>query len=190
MKSKETGLTEGNETMNMNRKVLLSAMCICATAGLYAQGVFTGSNLTARTRVGSVDGPFAGTNIVGQMVGGSAPSSLQPVGPIDYHNNGEFAIAYITVPDVPVYEYAYVQLLAWDSSLWGTTLANVPAHQLGRTDVVTVFLTTGVFPDVTFLPQFTQSAIVPPIPEPSAWALGILALGALGMRRFVTKAVR
>jgi hypothetical protein len=36
---------------------------------------------------------------------------------------------------------------------------------------VTVFLTTGVFPDVTVAPRFTQSAIVP-IPEPPVWALG------------------
>jgi len=171
----------------MNRKICLSALWICASVSLYAQGVFVGSNLfgEARTRLGSFDGPFAGTNIVGQMLGGPNPSSLQPVGPIDYHNNGEFAIARITVPDVPAYEYAYVQLLAWDSTYWGASLAGVPNDQLGRTDIVSVLLTTGVFPDTAYLPRFTQPAIVPPIPEPSVWALAVLALGALGMRRFL-----
>jgi hypothetical protein len=53
-----------------------------------------------------------------------------------------------------------------------------------------VFLTTGVFPDTAYLPRFTQPAIVPPIPEPSVWALAVLALGALRIRRFVTKAIK
>ena len=172
----------------MKGKLYFSTLWMCAAVNLYAQGVFVGSNISARTRVGSLDGPFAGTNIVGQMLGGASPSSLHPVGPINYHNNGEFAIARITVPDVPANEYAYVQLLAWDSIFWGSSLAGVPIDQLGRTDVVSVQLTTGVFPDGAFAPGFTQPAIVPPIPEPSVWALGVLALGALGMRRFVTKA--
>jgi len=163
---------------------------MCAAVNLYAQGVFVGSNISARTRVGSLDGPFAGTNIVGQMLGGASPSSLHPVGPIDYHNNGEFAIARITVPDVPANEYAYVQLLAWDSTFWGTNLAGVPNDQLGRTDIASVLLTTGTFPDVVYSPGFTQPAIVPPIPEPSVWALAVLAFGALRIRRFVTKAIK
>ena len=175
----------------MKRSVYFSAFWMCAAVSLYAQGVFVGSNISARTRVGSLDGPFAGTNIVGQMLGGASPSSLHPVGPIDYHNNGEFAVSpYITVPDVLPYEYAYVQLSAWDSTFWGTNLAGVPTDQLGRTDVVTVFLTTGVFPDTAYLPRFTQPAIVPPIPEPSVWALAVLAFGALRIRRFVTKAIK
>ncbi|HXU77443.1 MAG TPA: hypothetical protein VN794_12800 [Methylomirabilota bacterium] len=174
----------------MKGKLYFSTLWMCAAVNLYAQGVFVGSNISARTRVGSLDGPFAGTNIVGQMLGGASPSSLHPVGPIDYHNNGEFAIARITVPDVPANEYAYVQLLAWDSTFWGTNLAGVPNDQLGRTDIASVLLTTGTFPDVVYSPGFTQPAIVPPIPEPSAWALAVLAFGALRIRRFVTKAIK
>jgi hypothetical protein len=175
----------------MKGKLYFSTLWMCAAVNLYAQGVFVGSNISARTRVGSLDGPFAGTNIVGQMLGGASPSSLHPVGPIDYHNNGEFAVSpYITVPDVPPNQFAYVQLLAWDSIFWGSSLAGVPTDQLGRTDVVTVFLTTGVFPDTAYLPRFTQPAIVPPIPEPSVWALAVLAFGALRIRRFVTKAIK
>ena len=169
----------------MKKYTFLGLLWICASVSLYAQGVFVGSNLfgDARTRLGSFDGPFAGTNIVGQMLGGPNPSSLQPVGPIDYHNNGEFAIARITVPDVPVYEYAYVQLLAWDSRYWGVSLAGVPNDQLGRTDIASVLLTTGVFPDTAYLPRFTQPAIVPPIPEPSAVALCVIGWGLLMLAR-------
>ncbi len=166
----------------MSRRVCISAICICASGYLYAQGVFLGSNASARTRVGSVDGPLAGTNIIGQMLGGPGASSLQPVGPIEYHNNGIFSASYITVPDVPPRELAYVQLVAWDSTFWGTSLWGVPPDQLGRTDVVTVFLTTGVFPDITYAPHFTQPAVVPPIPEPSAFALTIMGCGLFVLR--------
>ena len=168
----------------MKKYLYFSAVWICASASVCAQGVFLGSNIGARTRLGSLDGPLAGTNIFGQMLGGPNPSSLQPVGPSFYHHsNGVFSVSRITVPDVPADDYAYVQLLAWDSTFWGTTLANVPADQLGRTDVVTVQLTTGVFPDVTFAPGFTQPAIVPLIPEPSALALAIIGFGVLALRR-------
>ena len=175
----------------MKKYLYFSAVWICASASVWAQGVFVGSNIGARTRLGSLDGPLAGTNIFGQMLGGPNPSSLQPVGPSIYHySNGVFSVSYITVPDVPVYEYAYVELLAWDSTFWGTNLSGVPSDQLGRTDIASVLLTTGTFPDVVYSPGFTQPAIVPPIPEPSAWALAVLAFGALGIRRFVTKAIK
>jgi hypothetical protein len=177
----------------MKNYIVFGALWICASATVCAQGVFIGSNASARTRLVSFDGPLAGTNIMGQMLAGANPSSLQPVTAAIYHyTGGVFAVpsAQVTVPDVPPNQFAYVQLLAWDSIFWGSSLAGVPTDQLGRTDVVTVFLTTGVFPDTAYLPRFTQPAIVPPIPEPSVWALGVLALGALGMRRFVTKAIK
>jgi uncharacterized protein (TIGR03382 family) len=171
----------------MKKNLYLTALCLCVSASLYAQGVFYGSNVSGRTRLGSLDGPLAGTNIVGQFMGGPGPSSLQPVGLLGYHyENGVFFVGYVSVPDVPPRELAYVQLLAWDSTFWGTNLAGVPSDQLGRTDIASVLLTTGTFPDVAYSPRFTQPAIVPPIPEPSAWALAVLALAALGMRRFVT----
>ena len=166
----------------MKSYLYFGMLWICASCGLFAQGVFVGVNSFARTRLGSLDGPFAGTNIVGQMLGGATPSSLQPVGPIDYHNNGVFSVfPYIAVPDVPPYAYAYVQMLAWDSTYWGSSLADVPNDQLGRTDVVIVQLRTGEFPDTAFVPRFTLPAIVPPIPEPSSLALTIIgcAFGVL-----------
>ena len=169
----------------MKNYMLLGLLWICASASVNAQGVFIGSNVSARTRLASLEGPFAGTNIFGQMLGGPTPSSLQPVGPVDYHNNGEFAVPslQVTVPNVPPYQLAYVQLLAWDSTFWGTSLAGVPNDQLGRTDIVSVFLTTGTFPDTAYLPAFTQPAIVPPIPEPSSLALAIIGFGLLALRR-------
>ena len=169
----------------MKNYILFTVLWICASASSNGQGVFQGVNGFAPTRLGSLDGPIAGTNIVGQMLGGPSPSSLQPVGPSAYHGtNGLWSVGLqITVPNVPVYEFAYVQLLAWDSTYWGTSLPGVPSDQLGRTDIVTVFLTTGMFPDVVHAPRFTMSAIVPVIPEPSALALAIIGFGLLALRR-------
>jgi hypothetical protein len=141
-----------------------------------AQGLFWGVNLNARTRIASVDGPLAGTNIYGQFFAGAVPESLSLVGPIKPHlNGGGFSGGEIVVPNVPPGEYAYVQLLVWDSLLWGTSLANVPSEQFGRTDIVQVFLTRGTpGDDPVFAPPFTQPAIVP-VPEPSA----VLLAGAM-----------
>jgi hypothetical protein len=161
----------------MKARIYLTVILAVFSATVNGQGVFSASNVAGRTRLGSIDGPLAGTNILGQMLGGSAPDSLMPVGILDYHRNkGVFAIGQVAVPGIPAYSLAYVQLVAWDSTLWGATLAGVPVDQLGRTDIVTVLLTTGVFPDPTYAPPFTQPAIVP-IPEPSVWVLGVLAAG-------------
>jgi len=112
----------------MKKYVYYTALWLCALASACGQGVFIGDNSTAPTRVGSVDGPLAGTNIIGQMFGGAGASSLQPVGPIDYHNNGIFSVPYITVPDVPPRALAYVQLVTWDSTLLGDQPFRSPAR--------------------------------------------------------------
>ena len=159
------------------KKLFLGVLWICASVSSYGQGVFAAVNGTAPTRLGLLDGPLAGTNIVGQMLGGPSPSSLQPVGPSAYHGtNGLWFVPSlrITVPDVPVYQQAYVQFLAWDGTYWGSSLAGVPNDQLGRSDIVTVTLTTGMFPDVVVAPRFTMPAIVPVIPEPSSLALTLV----------------
>jgi hypothetical protein len=161
---------------------ILAALLFVPVAELRAQGVFLYSNISAPTRVGTLNGSLAGSNILAQMFAGLEPDSLTPVGPTAEHNEGLVLAGKVAVPGAPADTSAYVQMVAWDSTLWGTSLVGVPTDQLGRTDVVAVFLTTGMFPDVTIAPRFTQPAIVPPIPEPSVWALGVLALGALGIR--------
>jgi MYXO-CTERM domain-containing protein len=172
---------------NLSLVFLLSSIAL----DVDAQGSFVFNNLSAPTRIGASNGPLAGAGIWGQMLAGSNVNSLFPVGsPAEHFPNGIADGGRVMVPGIAAYNYAQVQMVAWDSAFWGTSLAGVPTDQLGRTDIVSVFLTTGVFPDVAFLPQFTQPAIVPPIPEPSVWALAVLALGALGMRRFVRKAIK
>jgi hypothetical protein len=161
-----------------------SVVLALALAGLQGQGLFFASNGPAQTRLYSIDGPLAGTNIYAQMLAGAQPGALSPVGPVDFHINGIVSAGRVAVPDVPPYAYAYVQMVAWDSLLWGPSLLDVPADQLGRTDIVTVFLTTGVWPEGTFGPRFTQPAIVP-IPEPPVGALFLLAGLGVWLIRFV-----
>jgi hypothetical protein len=158
---------------------------MAASAQVEAQGVFLFSTPGARTRLYSIDGPLAGTNIYGQMLAGSMLNSLSPIGtPVPHFDTGGICGGRVAVPGVPPYSYAYVQMVAWDSILWGTSFPEVPADQLGRTDIVPVFLTTGVLPDITFAPRFTQPAVVP-IPEPSVLALAVLAGLSAWLARFV-----
>jgi len=170
------GVDRNMRNIPLSLVVGIVSMLLSAPAG--AQGVFSGANLGAPTRLWSADDPLAGTNVLGQFLAGSTADSLTPVGRFDIHQNGDFFVGRVTVPNVPVGQRAYVQLVAWDSAFWGSSLANVPADQLGRTDIVRVFLTTGVFPDGAFNPHFTQPAIVP-VPEPSVPGLGALGLGLL-----------
>ena len=154
--------------------LLLSLM----TPGLWGQGVIFFWNATARTHLGSPDGPFAGPGIWGQLLVGTTADSLIPVGmPLNHRINGIVGGAsepnpLVTVPWVGCGASAYVQMVAWDGNLWGTTLAAVPADQLGRTDVILHGF--NCFPAAAYAPWFMQSAVVP-VPEPSALALGGLS---------------
>lgn len=167
----------------MKTAVFLSITLAAGLGTLCAQGVFVYSNGRALTRLYSSDGPLAGTNIFAQMFAGAVPEALSPIGPVDFHIDGIVSAGLVAVPGVPAYSYAYAQMVVWDSVRWGGVLSDVPADQLGHTDIVRVFLTTAAFPDVPALPRFTQPAIVP-IPEPAVWALGVVALAGALVRRF------
>ncbi len=140
-----------------------------------AQGEFLASNASAPTRLGTIDGPFAGPGIWGQFLAGPTVESLQPIGvSMEHYPNGAVA-GMASVAGVPCGAIAQVQMVAWDGTIWGTSLAGVPANQLGRTDIVPVNLSCDPFPFVG--PSFTRAAVVPPVPEPSTW--GLIALSAL-----------
>ena len=143
-------------------------------ATTHAQGVFRANNVSAPTRAGSLNGGLASTNTFGQFYAGPTTDSLAPVGAATAHYQpGFFSSGSVTVPTVPLDSAAFVQFWAWDSTLWGTDYTLVPMDQFGRTDIVAVILTTGMFPDLIYSPPFTQPAIVP-IPEPSAMSLTVI----------------
>jgi hypothetical protein len=173
---------------NMKKTLLIIACFAFFTSHGRTQGEFIFFNGTARTRIGTIDGPLAGQGIWAQMLAGTNTLSLTPVGfPLEHTSNGIASpLLHVVVPHIAPHETAYIQMVAWDGTLWGTTLASVPLDQLGRTDIVPVWLSSGQFPDVTFGPQFTQPAIVP-IPEPSTVALAVVGAGVLW---FTTRARR
>lgn len=170
--------------------ILTANILVISVFNARGDGTFSGtgtllfSNHRAPTRLFSIDGPLAGADIWAQMLVGENPDSLAPVDMPRFHNrNGIVNGGTVRVTGFPCLSYAYVQMVAWDGTLWGPDLANVPHDQLGMTDVVLYQLSCPLYP--AFPPHFTQPAIVP-IPEPSVLALGVVA-GALllgSVRRF------
>ena len=157
-------------------RTFLFTLVLFLAVSSFSQGTFLPGNLSARTRVGTIDGPLAGTNFLGQFLVGLAPTSLSPVGPAIAHMNGSVAADTQAVPGIDGGTTVYIQLAAWNRAVWGETFDNVPFDQFGRTDIVPHSLSYSF--DPSFAPQFTMPAIVP-VPEPSTWALVVLGAGAL-----------
>lgn len=146
----------------------------------YSQGRIQLALARAPTHVGSVNGPLAGRGIWGQFILGENLDDLKPIAdPVEHFANGVFHEFQAVVPDIPPWTLVYVQFLAWDGTVWGTEFNLVPEDQFGRTDAVPYQLGHDFSP--LGVPQFTQSAVVPPIPEPSTWLLVILGIATLSV---------
>ena len=161
------------------RPIVVLTLCVALTFQMACgQGWFEFNNPGAPTHIGTADGPLAGPGIWAHMLAGPTADSLTPVGMSAEHwGRGRVSGSIVQVPGIPEYSIAMVQMVVWDGQIWGTSLAGVPLNQLGRTDTVAVMLDTPP-PGLVNRPYFTQSAIVPLIPEPSLSSLGALA-GAL-----------
>jgi hypothetical protein len=175
----------------MKALTLLAACLALLARTTLGQGTFEADNRTAPTRIGSIDGPLAGTNILAQMLAGLSPTSLAPVGVPVAHSaalgfEGWVFGGIVAVPNAGVCRIAYVKMEAWDGTLWGQSLAAVPADQLGMTDTVPVFLDNPAMETcgANAFPRFTAAAVVP-IPEPSGRALIIMAGVAVVLFRAV-----
>ena len=167
----------------MKMSVLLVASGVLTAASGHAQGFFNFSNVYARTHIGSIDGPLAGPGTWAQMLAGGSADAVGPVGKPSEHldiggsPSGLVFGGTVQVPGIPGGETAYIEMLVWDGSLWGTAFAGVPKDQFGMTDTVQVALTDPSLPGSPQDPHFTRSAIVP-VPEPSG--LCIATMGGLG----------
>jgi len=114
---------------------------------------------------------------------GLTVDSLTPLGvPVEHTTGGRLShIEHFNVPGTFPGESVFVQMAAWDGTLWGTNIVSVPPNQFGYTDIVSVFLSSDVSPVI--LPVFTLSAIVPQVPEPFSLTLVGLSMSALRIFR-------
>ena len=153
----------------MKRALNIFVLVLGLAVQVQAQGTFGFANVTAPTRLGAVDGPLAGPGIWAQPLAGSTADSLSPLYvsnmPVEHFGFGYVNARMVTVPWAGPYTTIFVQLVAWDGTVWGTNLASVPLSQLGFTDKVSVYLVPPDLPQE--YPMFTQPAIVPTIPEPT-----------------------
>jgi len=166
----------------MNSSILVCSLFLMVAASADGQGTFLFRNTGAPTHLGSIDGPLADSTIWAQMLVGMESNSLSPVYIPLQHFNGRVPGPTVTVPGIPGDTLAYFQMVAWNGDLWGSSLASVPVDQVGRTDIIPLVLTFFWQPAST--PFFSQPAIVPtPVPEPSAWALGVFGALVFLLRR-------
>jgi hypothetical protein len=163
------------------KALTLFAACLALLARTtLGQGTFEFSNPTALTRVGSIDGPLAGTNILAQMLEGQTMASLSPVGMAVAHALGGSQFAGLVlggdviVPGTLPCQIVYVEMVAWDARLWGTSLAGVPADQLGMTDTVPVRLGGGAIPCEPIPPPVFRQPAVVPVSEPAGLEVAVL----------------
>ena len=64
------------------KRFLLTFVLVLVAVSAHSQGTFFYNNPFAQTRLGSLDGALAQTNILAQMLVGATPGSLSPLGPI------------------------------------------------------------------------------------------------------------
>ncbi len=157
--------------------LLLVAFSLARAA--YSQGNFMFYNPTAPTHVGSLNGPLAGPGVWGQALVGTTVDSLSPLGvPLEHQANGVVPATVMTVPGVFAGEDVFVQMAAWDGTVWGASLSAVPPNQIGYTDVLSLGLVTGGGQPLQ-VTRFTTPAVVPSVPEPGFLSMTILGGMAL-----------
>jgi hypothetical protein len=167
----------------MKKSITLILILMCGvTPRMMGQGTFSFDNGYAPTRLYSIDGPLAGRGIWAHMLYGVTPGELMPIGiSVEHWGMGLVLSGPIAVPGVEPGGTVYIQMVAWDGTLWGASLNGVPIDQFGRTDIVPHVLSGGTLPD--WAPLFTQPAIVP-IPEPASLLLAVFGAGFLLVHRF------
>ncbi|MCB1125825.1 MAG: PEP-CTERM sorting domain-containing protein, partial [Verrucomicrobiae bacterium] len=159
-------------TVNFNNKV--------TTAGINA-------------RVSDMDGNFvSGADYVAQLAWGTASDALAPIGaPVAFYSDKDTKYGYVNGGVVSVADMAgaagFIAMLTW-SPADGADYASAKAAggQTGMSNVIPVTLGGNGEPpalpaDLVGMEAFALSGEA--IPEPSTFALGLIGIGALMLRR-------
>lgn len=167
----------------------LSAFSILLMGLCKGDGVFEFANFSAPIRIGSQDGPQAGSNIVALPLVGLASDSLTPIGAPhnSLNSTGVIAPYLVNVSYAGPTDSVFVRIAAWDSTQFGLNFSAVPVSSIGLSDTVRVFLSPAPF-QAYQRPPFQLSPVVPvTVPEPGQWLLisiGILVVLITRRRRF------
>lgn len=163
---------------NLGKRLPLVLLFTIGVLGSYGQGYFDFRNGGAPTRVGSIDGPLAESNIVSQILAGVDGLTLTPVGdPMPNHLGVIVTRNIVEVPFLNTQDTAFVRYAAWDASIWGMDYRKVPSGAVGISSLSTVFLYQKDR-DAYLTPVFQGGVVVPlSVPEPETvvlfgcWAL-------------------
>jgi hypothetical protein len=182
------------------KKLLVLTSILALTGSALGQGTVNFINFGISPafdgRVTTAAGEAAGDTYWGQLFAGADAGSLAAVGtPVQFSNNASTGAGTgivnggtVTIPGIAAGGPAAVQLRAWaaaSGSSWDEAAAN-PTGEFGTSNTVTLAATG----DPTALPPGTPVALagleaftLTVVPEPSTWALLVLGLGALAIRR-------
>lgn len=177
----------------MKKLLLVTVACAATAVAALGQDVSLNFNTgTAGIKVYDMDGnPVTGPQYVGQLSWGTAADALAPLGsPVAFYSGG-LSSRKGTVNGGPLAVGAgnddiagFFQVLVWDSTA-GADLASAKAAggQFGMSEVLPLTATAIPKPpaDLAGLGDITLMTDV--IPEPSTFALGLIGIGALMLRR-------
>jgi hypothetical protein len=173
------------------KKLLLVTVACAATAltGFAQDGAVNFNSRTVGAVVTDIDGNTVGAGFLGQLVWGTAADSLAPVGvAAEFYTGtlssrqGTVSGGAVTIPGgdgIP----GFMALIAWDSTAGDGSYegAKTAGGQFGMSEVFGITPLAAPFtpPDLVGLTSFQLEII----PEPSTFALGLIGIGALMLRR-------
>lgn len=173
------------------KKLLLVTVACAATAltGFAQDGTVNFNSRTVGAVVTDIEGNTVGAGILGQLVWGTAADSLAPVGVATEFYTGTLSSRQgtvsggaVTIPGAGDVS-GFMALIAWDSTVGDGTYegAKSAGGQYGMSEVFGITPTVAPFTpaDLVGLTSFQLEII----PEPSTFALGLIGIGALMLRR-------
>lgn len=175
----------------MKKLLLVTVACAATALTGFAQpdGVVNFNTRTAGAVVTDIDNNPVGAGYLGQLLWGTDQGSLAPVGTATEFYTGGIASRKGTVSGGAVTiagagdVAGFMALIVWDGSLGSYEEAIAAGGQTGMSAPFAITPTAPPNPpvDLIGLESFQLSSEV--IPEPSTFALGLLGIGALMLRR-------